>query len=84
MLLGLCPQIEDAVSQRIASLLGITWLSLSDRRAVYQSALTYMDQGAVIKEVMEMIPLDRSLSHRLLTAGFIAGLWGQPERWDPG
>lgn len=84
MLLGLCPQIDDEVSQRIASLLEIAWLSLSDRRAVYQSAVTYMEQGAVIKEVLELIPLDRSLSHRLLRAGFIAGLWGRPERFDPG
>jgi fructose-1,6-bisphosphatase/sedoheptulose 1,7-bisphosphatase-like protein len=76
--------MDDEVSQQIASLLGIAWLSLSDRRTVYQSAVTYMEQGAVIKGVLEMIPLDRSLSHRLLTAGFIAGLWGRPKRWDPG
>jgi hypothetical protein len=83
-LMGLCPQMDDAVSQRIASVLGIAWLSLSDRRAEYQSVATYMEQGAVIKEILEMILLDRSLSHRLLTAGFIAGLWGRPQRWDPG
>ena len=83
-LLGLSLRVNDEVSQRIAALLGIAWLSLSDRRAVYPSAVTYMGRGSVIKEVLEMIPLDRSLSHRLLTAGFTAGLWGEPKRWDPG
>lgn len=83
-LMGLCPETDDAVSQRIASILGIAWLSLSDRRAAYQTAATYMERGAVIKGVLEMIPLDRSLSQRLLTSGFMAGLWGRPKRWDPG
>lgn len=83
-LLGLSYEVDAAVSQRIASFLGIAWLLLSDQRRVYQSAITYMERGAVIKAVLEMVPLDRSLSHRLLTAGFIAGLWGRPMRWDPG
>jgi hypothetical protein len=83
-LLGLSHEMGDEVCQRIAACLGIAWLLLSDRRAVYQSAVTYRERGPVIKSVLEMIPLDRSLSHRLLTAGFIAGLWGRPERWDPG
>jgi hypothetical protein len=83
-LLGLSHEMEDEVCQRIAACLGIAWLLLSDRRAVYQSAVTYMERGPVIKSVLEMIPLDRSLSHRLLTAGFIAGLWGRPKLWDPG
>jgi hypothetical protein len=83
-LLGLSHEMEDEVCQRIAACLGIAWLLLSDRRAVYQSAVTYRERGPVIKSILEMIPLDRSLSHRLLTAGFIAGLWGRPKRWDPG
>jgi hypothetical protein len=83
-LLGLSPEMGDEVSQRIAECLGISWLVLSDRRAVYQSAVTYLERGPVIKGVLEMIPLDRSLSQRLLTAGFIADLWGRPKRWDPG
>jgi hypothetical protein len=83
-LLGLSHEMGDEVCQRIAASLGIAWLLLSDHRAVYCSAVTYMERGPVIKSVLEMIPVDRSLSHRLLTAGFIAGLWGRPKRWDPG
>jgi hypothetical protein len=83
-LLGLSQEIEETTSQRIAACLGIAWLTLLDRREVYQSAQTYLTRGPVIKSVLEMIPVDRSLSHRLLTAGFIAGLWGRPKRWDPG
>lgn len=83
-LLGLSYEVDAAVSQRIASFLGIAWLVLSDQRRVYQSAITYMERGPAIAAVLEMIPVDRSLAHRLLTAGFIAGLWGRPSRWDPG
>jgi hypothetical protein len=83
-LLGLSAEVDEGVSQRIAECLGIAWLYLSDRRKVYQSAVTYMELGPVIVAVLEMIPVDRSLSHRLLTAGFIVGLWGRPKRWDPG
>ena len=32
----------------------------------------------------ELIPVDRTLDKRLMTAGYIAGLWGKPKRWDPG
>jgi hypothetical protein len=83
-LLGLSHEMEDEVCQRIAASLGIAWLLLSDRRALYQSAVTYMERGPVIKSVLEKVSVDRSLAHRLLTAGFIAGLWGRPKWWDPG
>jgi len=83
-ILGLSHEIEDEACQRIAACLGIAWLALSDLRAVYQSAQTYLTRGPVIADVLEMVPVDRSLAHRLLTAGFIAGLWGRPKRWDPG
>ena len=83
-ILGLKSEVEETVSQRIAECLGVAWLSLSDQRKRYQSAVTYMERGPVIKAVLEMVPVDRSLSHQLLSAGFIAGLWGRPKRWDPG
>jgi hypothetical protein len=83
-LLGISHEMEDEVCQRIAACLGIAWLALSDRRKVYQSAQTYLTQGPVLAAVLEMVPVDRTLAHRLLTAGFIAGLWGRPKRWDPG
>lgn len=83
-LLGLSFEMEEPVSQSIAECLGVAWLGLSDQRRVYQSAQTYLERGPVIAAVLEMIPVDRSLSYRLLLAGFIAGLWGRPRRWDPG
>lgn len=83
-LLGLSCELDEMVSQRIAECLGVAWLVLSDQRKVYQSAQTYLTRGPSIAAVLEMIPVDRSLAHRLLKAGFIAGLWGYPKRWDPG
>lgn len=83
-LLGLACDVGEEVSQRIAECLGVGWLVLSDKRRVYQSSLTYLERGPAVVAVLDMIPVDRSLAHRLLTAGFIAGLWGRPKRWDPG
>lgn len=83
-LLGLAADLDEDLSQRIASFLGVAWLVLSDQRSAYQSASTYEDRGAAVVSVLALVPVDRSLGHRLLMAGFIAGLWGRPERWDPG
>lgn len=83
-LLGLAAELEEEIAQRVAQCLGIAWLLLSDQRKVFRSALTYKGRGAVIASVLELIPVDRSVSHRLLRAGFITGLWGCPRRWDPG
>ena len=83
-LLGLTASLDEAVSQRIAECLGIAYVLLSDQRNVYQSASTYHGKGAVILSVLELILIDNTLEYRLLKAGFIAGLWGLPKRWDPG
>jgi hypothetical protein len=82
--LGLTASLDEAVSQHIAECLGIAYVLLSDQRNVYQSAPTYHGKGAAIVSVLELIPIDNTLEYRLLKAGFIAGLWGLPNRWDPG
>lgn len=83
-LLGLAAELDEEVSQRIAECLGVAWLVLSDQRSACRSAPTYVGRGAAVVEVLELVPVDRALGHRLLMAGFIGGLWGRPERWDPG
>lgn len=83
-LLGLATDLEKEIAQRVAECLGVAWLLLSDQRKVFRSALTYKGRGAAIASVLELVPVDRSVSHRLLKAGFITGLWGYPRRWDPG
>ena len=83
-LLGLAAGLEEEISQRIADGLGVAYLVLSEQRSAYQYTLTYEGRGAAIVSILEMIPQDRSLAQRLLTAGFMAGLWGRPKRWDPG
>ena len=83
-LLGLTAYLDEAVSQRIAECLGIAYVLLSDQQNIYQSAPTYHGKGAAIVSVLELIPINNTLEYRLLKAGFIAGLWGLPKRWDPG
>lgn len=83
-LLGLAGELDEEISQRIASFLGVAWLVVSDQRSAYRSAPTYAGRGAAVVEVLGLVPVDRALGHRLLMAGFVGGLWGRPERWDPG
>jgi hypothetical protein len=84
MLLGLAAELDEEIAQRLAGCLGIAYLVLSDLRRDYRAALTYQGRGEAIVSALELVPVDRGLGHRLLMAGFIGGLWGRPERWDPG
>lgn len=84
MVFGLAAELDEVVVQRIAMCLGIAYLVLSDLRRAYKAASTYRGKGAAIVSALELIPVDRTLSHRQLMAGFLGGLWGRPLRWDPG
>ena len=84
MLLGLAADVDEEIAQRIANCLGVAYLVLSDLRREYRAALTYQSRGKAIVSALELVPVDRTLGQRLLLAGFIGGLWGRPERWDPG
>jgi len=81
---GLATELDEEVSRRIAECLGIAYLLLSDQKSTYQAAPTYKERGAAIVSILELVSVDRTLAHRMLMAGFIGGLWGKPERWDPG
>lgn len=83
-LLGLVAELDEGIAQQIADCLGVAYLVLSELRRNYRIASTYVDRGAAIVAALELVPVDRTLGHRLLMAGFIGGLWGRPERWDPG
>ena len=83
-LLGLTSEIKDDVVQHIADCLGVAYLVLSDLRRDYKASSTHLGRGTTIIKAVELIPVDRTLDKRLMTAGYIAGLWGKPEWWDPG
>ena len=83
-LLGLAAEVDEETVQRIAVCLGIAYLVLSDSRRAYRGASTYVGRGTALAEALELIPVDRTLAHRMLMAGFLGGLWGRPEQWDPG
>jgi len=84
MLLGLSNDFEEKAVLDIAGCLCVPYLALSDLRNSYNSALTYRERGAAIVSTLGLIPVDRTLGNRLLQSGFVGGLWGRPERWDPG
>ena len=83
-LLGLSIEFEEKVVQDIAEGLCVPYLALSDLRNSYGTAMTYREKGAAIVSGLALIPVDRTLGDRFLRCGFIGGLWGHPERWDPG
>jgi len=83
-LLGLTNGLSEKVVQDIAEGLCAPYLALSDQRNNYTAALTYREKGAAIVSALALIPVDRTLGDRFLRCGFIGGLWGHPERWDPG
>jgi len=83
-LLGLGNELEEKVVQDIAECLYVPYLALSDLRKSYSTALTYREKGAAIVSGLALIPVDRTLGDRFVQSGFIGGLWGHPERWDPG
>ena len=84
MLLGLANELAEKVVQDIAECLCVPYLALSDLRNSYSTALTYLEKGAVNVSALALIPVDRTLGDRFLQSGFIGGMWGHPERWDPG
>jgi hypothetical protein len=65
-------------------LLGVPTLLWREARALYMDAKGYVARGQAI-----MLPLEalyatgHRLLDRLLAAGFRAGCWGEPRRWDP-
>lgn len=83
-LLGLSIDFEEKAVLDIAGCLCVPYLALSDLRNSYSSALTYRDKGAAIVSSLALIPVDRTLGDRFLQSGFLGGMWGRPERWDPG
>jgi len=84
MLLGLDNELAEKVVQDIAECLCVPYLALSDLRNSYGTAMTYREKGAAIVSALALISVDRTLGDRLLQSGFIGGMWGHPERWDPG
>lgn len=81
LLLGVHPDLDDVERERIATRLRVPTMTLRSATSMWSSIWT--SRGAAIVVVLAAVPVDSSLLDRLLSAGYVAGLWAQPRRWDP-
>ena len=81
VLLGL---LTDARTQeRIAHALGAPLLVIREAATTYSSSRAWRTQATALLGVLT-VALASSRPAGLLRAGYEAGLWGPPRRWDPG
>jgi hypothetical protein len=89
-LLGIGPAVYDTNTdrgqrhrERMAGTLGLRTMHVLEGAQRYKDSRGYCDRGQTVMHVLHQLPMPRTLSERILAAGAIAGLWGQPSRWDP-
>ena len=79
-LVGVHPQLEEVVRERIATRLAVPTLKLIEGARSWDG--TWKRRGEAIQAVLAGLPQESSLLDRLLEAGALAGLWGPPHRWE--
>jgi hypothetical protein len=79
-LVGVHPQLEDSVRERIATRLAVPTMTLIGGARSWPKSWT--SRGAAILAVLAALPNEVSVLDRMLAAGAASGLWGQPRRWD--
>lgn len=81
-LLGVHPQLDDGVRERIATRLAVATMKLFSGARIWASG--WKMRGAAILAVLLAIPIQVSLLDRILAAGAVSGLWAprHPQRWD--
>jgi hypothetical protein len=67
-----------------ADALGIPSLALFDAMRSYALTAGYRARGAAIRSALGALPISRRIGDRLVRAGTLAGLWGEPFRCERG
>lgn len=80
-LLGVHPDVDAHTRERIATRLRLPTMTLRSAASGWTSR--WQAQGTAVVTVLSVLPHDGSLLDRVLAAGAQAGLWPQPQRWDP-
>jgi len=81
LLLGVHPDLDDGEREQIATRLRLPTMTLRSAAALW--SVSWSLRGAAIALVHAALAIDGSLLDRLLSAGYAAGLWAQPRRWEP-
>ena len=85
-LVGIAPTTpDDEVRHReqMARHLGVPTLLLVEQARQWGKARGYRERGAAIALVIAEMEASRRISDRLMCAGALGRLWGQPSRWYP-
>lgn len=81
-LVGVHPDLDEGVRERIATRLGVATLKLRDAARVWSRS--WRKRGAAIVAVLDALPADAALLDRVLAAGALGAAWPEPRRWDAG
>jgi len=79
-LVGVHPQLEDTLRERIATRLAVPTMTLIAGARSWDG--NWKLRGEAILKVLMALPEETSLLDRLLEAGALSGLWGRPCRWE--
>ncbi len=79
-LLGVHPGVDEGIRERIATRLGVATLTLLG--AARGWGVSWTSRAAAVLTVLLALLLEASLLERLLAAGAVGGLWGEPRRWE--
>jgi len=83
-LLGLAPEMPPSTQEQLAWQLGVPCLVLIAASRSLGGSRGYRARGQSIVRVLHQLPSRPRLVDDLVAAGYVAGLWGRPSRWDPG
>ncbi len=82
LLLGVHSGLDDRIRERVAVVLDVPLVALSDARS-RGAQRGYRAKGGAIMDILSRLPCDaRRTDHRLVRAGAVVGLWGRPLWWD--
>lgn len=84
VLLGMGTSVAAQVREAIATALSVPLLALCDASRAYEQARTWRARARALMDVLRIVGARREHPALWFRVGYIAGLWGQPSRWDPG
>ncbi len=82
-LCGVAPQQSAVVRERVAAVLGVPGLLLTEQSdGTRAHGAGYVVQGQAVVAVLTQLARHRPRDRALLEAGYVSGVWGAPFWWD--
>jgi hypothetical protein len=82
-MLGLSGRVPERGRDTIADTLWVPRLAVREGAQAYGASRRLCDRAAAVLTAWTRVPLIRRHAG-VFVAGYVAGLWGRPSRWDPG